>query len=180
MEISKQELQELLTNILLAANATPKPLNPLEQKEYDEKVKAEKRKAQAMVHMARIESEAQKNKRYGCTHSRYANGHRLAGYACPKGQGEWVTQAQMHNHGIASMICQRCSTIWLWKPSAEEIQAIIDGALVGSAPPEESKCLTESCPYCNVMFTKEDYTAKHNEAECKAKHEKAVAEFSAV
>lgn len=170
MEISKEELQNLLAAAIAAGVAESKKMNPLEEEEFKKQMELKRRRDMMQVEMGRIEEEAAKRKRYGCSHSRYANGHKLAGHPCPKGQGEWVTNGQMHSKGVASLICQRCGTAWIFRPDADEVQAIIDGGLSGMAPPDDSKCLGQRCSTCNEFFTPGEYES-HNKVACKAKYE---------
>ena len=167
-----EQVQKLLESVV----AKTQQLNPLEQKQYNETLELEKRKARAMVHFAKAEELARQRKLNGCTHSRYPNGHKLAGHPCKKGTGEWTTAGQVHGHGIASMICLRCSNIWIFRASLEEMQAIVDGALAGAAPPEEERCLTETCQYCNRVFTKVEFgnPAVHDIAACRAAYDREV------
>lgn len=170
MEISKEELQQILATAVGAAVAEVKKMNPLEEEKFKKEMELKKRRDMMQVEMGRIEEESARRKRFGCSHSRYPNGHRLAGHPCPKGQGEWVTGGQMHSKGVASIICLRCGTAWLFKPDADEVQAIIDGGLVGMAPPNESKCLMQRCSWCNDFMTPAEFST-HDVKACKAKYE---------
>lgn len=163
-------LKDLLPGLMEATVRAVKAPNPVEERQMKEQLENDKRRMQAMLYFSRAQAEADWTKKHGCTHSRYANGHRQAGHPCPKGQGEWVTQAQVHGHGIASVICLRCSTIWLWKATADELQAILDGNLAGAAPPLEERCLSECCLYCHKMFSKAEF-AEHDQETCQRRME---------
>lgn len=168
MEISKEELQQLMSSVIGVALAESKKMNPLEQKAFDEQIEKDKRRRMMMVQLGKIEEEAARRKKYGCTHSRHPSGHKLAGHPCPRGQGEWVTGGQLHSRGIASVICLRCATTWLFRPRQEDIQGIIDGGLAGVAPPDDDSCLSQRCRSCSEFFTQDEYEA-HDKDACKAK-----------
>lgn len=136
--ISKEDLKD----ILAAAIGAAKAMNPLEEKAYKEKLAQEERKAKMVVALGRVEEEAALRKRNGCSHSRHASG-KLAGHACPKGQGEWVTSGQMHSNGKATMVCERCSTTWHWEPTVAERDYIENAGMLGMAPPEESRLIKD-------------------------------------
>ena len=170
MEISKEELQQILATAVGAAVAEVKKMNPLEEEKFHKEMELKKRRNRMQVEFAKIEEEAARRKKFGCTHSRYPSGHRLAGNMCPRGQGEWMTSGQVNSKGIASMICVRCASVWLFKVNTEEMQNIIDGGLAGVAPPEESVCLHQRCYWCSDFFTQDEYKA-HDKDACKAKAE---------
>lgn len=170
MEISKEELQQILATAVGAAVAEVKKMNPIEQEQFDKQVEEKKRKRQFMAYLGRIEEEAMRRRRFGCSHSRWPSGHKLAGHPCPRGQGEWTTGGQMHGKGIATVICTRCATTWIFRASADETQAIIDGGLAGMAPPDESVCLHQRCNWCSEFFTHKEFS-EHDVKACKAKAE---------
>lgn len=137
--LSKQELQELLTNAIKAATA----MNPLQQKQYEEEMAKEERRKQMVVQIGQIEAEKQKARKLGCSHSRHPlSSGKMAGHACAKGQGEWTTAGQLTGAGgeLASMICQRCGWVWQWKPTSQEREYISEAGMLGMAPPSDDRC----------------------------------------
>ena len=137
-KMSKQDLIDIVS----AAVAASHQLNPIEQRKYEQELETQKRKDRAMVELAKAEEEAAKRKKYGCTHSRLPmSAGKYGGHAAPKGQGEWVTGGQMHDDDTATMICQRCSWTWHWKPTLQERQYIEQSGMMGMAPPDESRLI---------------------------------------
>ena len=136
--------EEVLTRILANAIQAGNKLNPLEQKKYDEEIAAQKRKDLAARQLAKIEQEAMENKKRSCTHSRLPmSAGKFGGHSAPKGQGEWVTGGQMHGDDTATLICQRCSWTWHWKPTLQERQYIEQQGMMGMAPPDESRLIKQ-------------------------------------
>lgn len=174
MEISKEDLQKLLREVVAGAVAEARRMNPLEQRKYDEDLKREQRRREMMVELGRIEDAARARRKYGCSHQRYpASAGKLAGHPCPNGQGEWTTGGQPHTGGLISLICTRCSTIWVWRATGEEYQFAVDTGMAGMAPPMESRCLSECCPWCNKMFTK-DELKEHDPSKCHSRRQAAI------
>lgn len=124
-----------LENILRAATAP----NALEQKKLDEEMEREKRRARLSVELARVEEEARWRRQNSCSHSC----NEKTGASVAKGTGRWITGGQVHGDGNASLICQRCATIWRFKPTPEELDYInnSEGGLMGYAPPPIERCI---------------------------------------
>jgi hypothetical protein len=138
--LTKQDLIEIVSAAVAAAHQ----LNPIEQRKYEQELQAQKRKDLAAVQLAKIEEENLRNRKNSCSHSRYpmAMG-KLGGHNCPKGQGEWTTGGQMHDDDTATMICQRCSWTWHWKPALQERQYIEQNGMMSMAPPDESRLIKQ-------------------------------------
>src|SRR5271165_5128849 len=71
VNLSKQELQDMMASILQVALRENNKLNPLEQKKYDEEVAKEKRRSQMVVALGQAEEQAMKQKKGRCSHSRW-------------------------------------------------------------------------------------------------------------
>jgi len=144
MSITPEQLQEILRTVV----AESKRLNPIEQKEFDEKMKAEKRRLEMVKTMGQIEEQAQRNKRNGCSHMRYpATAGKLSGMSAPRGGlgAEWTTGGQAYQDGTAVIICTRCSTTWRFRPSADYYAVILQNGLGGSPPPPQEETICEGC-----------------------------------
>jgi len=140
VNLSFEQLKELISS----AVAESHKMNPLQQKEYDDKIKAEKRKAMMVVELGKAEEQAMNLKKHGCSHSRHGMGAgKLAGHACAKGTGEWTTGGQVHGDGTATMVCTRCSYTWHWQPTSQEREYIDNSGMLGMAPPVESRLIKE-------------------------------------
>lgn len=140
--LTKDELQELLSNAVAAAIGAAKALNPLEQKKYDEALAADERRKQMMVALGKIEEESARRKKEGCSHCRWPmSAGRNAGSAAPKGQGEWCTSGQIHGYDTIGLICQRCGTVWVYRATPQELEYAQQAGLLGMAPPPDSRLL---------------------------------------
>jgi len=117
----------------------------LEQKEIDAALEREKRKAKAMVELAKAEEEHMRRRKFGCSHMRYPEGGPRAGLDCPKGTaaGQWTTGGQVHGNGTATTLCLRCGWTWTWKPSFSELEYINSNGLLGQAPPPADRVIHE-------------------------------------
>jgi hypothetical protein len=134
VSLSYEQLQALLSAVLKEAN---KP-NALEQKQIDAEMEREKRRALLAVELGKAEEQARWRRQNSCSHS----AHEKTGESVPYGKGKWTTGGQMHTDGTASLICQRCATIWRWKATPDEQEFIINGpGLLGCAPPEIERCV---------------------------------------
>lgn len=137
---TKEEFQNFLT--ALRDMAQPK-MNPLEQKKFEEEAQKDARRNQMQVELAKVEMAKQKQRKEGCSHCRWpATAGKKGGHAAPRGQGEWVTQAQLHEqNGTIDLMCQRCTWIWRWKATPEEISYMKDndGGMAGFPPPSEDR-----------------------------------------
>lgn len=143
LNLSFEQLKELIS----AAVAESHKMNPIQQKEYDDKINAAKRKALMVVELGKAEEQAMKMKKEGCSHSRHGMGAgKLAGHACAKGKGEWTTGGQLHGDGTATMVCTRCSYTWHWQPTNQEREYVGDAGMLGMSPPEESRLIKEPEP----------------------------------
>ncbi len=142
--ITPEQLQEILATVIKEA----KSLNPLEQKKFDEDMKQERRRAKMVASLGRAEEEAQRAKRDRCSHMRYgANMGKNSGLSAPKGAmgAEWCTSGQAYQDGTALIICERCSTTWRFKPTAEFYSVIVQNGLLGEAPPPPEMTLCNGC-----------------------------------
>ena len=136
--LTKQDLIDIVS----AAVAASHQLNPIEQRKYKQELEAQERKDRAMVELGKAEEQAMWNKKHGCSHSRFPMSMgKLGGHPCPKGQGEWTTGGQLHSPDLATMICQRCSWVWQWKPTRAEFEYIEQNGMMGMAPPDESRLI---------------------------------------
>jgi hypothetical protein len=144
--MANEELKGLtkqdLIDIVSAAVAASHQLNPIEQRKYEQELQAQKRRDLAAINLAKIEEENMRNRKNGCSHSRYpmAMG-KLGGHNCPKGQGEWTTGGQLHSQDLATMICQRCSWTWQFKPTKAEYEYIEQNGMMGMTPPDDSRLI---------------------------------------
>lgn len=130
--LTKEQFQDLLTTL------QSKPMNPLEQKKFEEEMEREKRRNLMQTESARIEMEKQRSRKFGCTHSRDKDGN-----AAPRGQGTWTTQGQVHGDDTITLICLRCAFEWHFKGTSYERDAAVNAAhgLLGMAPPEDSRLI---------------------------------------
>ena len=147
---SREQVQELLDRQQkmfegLADKLTK--LNPLDQRKLDEALENERRRALAIVEFGKIEEESERRKKNSCSHMRYPAGHRLSGHSCPKGTlgGEWTTGGQAYQNGTAMVICNRCSSVWMFRPSPEIYTVIVQNGLMGEAPPREEDTICIGC-----------------------------------
>jgi hypothetical protein len=132
-------LQELLKTAI--AEATK--LNPIEQRKLDEEIQKDRKRNQMMVQLGKIEEEAAERRRNGCSHMRDAK----TGDGVPRNHptGEWTTSGQAYQNGTAVIICQRCSSTWLFKPEPNYYNAILQNGLLKAPPPPDELTM---CPGC--------------------------------
>jgi len=137
INISKEDLKELL----MAVANSGKSMNPLEQKEYDEKIEKEKRKALLVKQLGEDEERQMSNRKNGCSHCV----DKETGQPVPRGTGRWCTQGQVHSNDVISLICMRCSTVWYWKGTPNERAYAIDAehGLLYQPPPSEDRLITD-------------------------------------
>lgn len=148
ISITPEQLQELLRTAIQEAVGQATKLNPIEQRKLDEELAKDRRRNQMMIQLGKIEEEAARAKRDGCSHMRHPAGSgKLAGHSAPKGSlgAEWCTGGQAYQDGTAMIICLRCSSTWLFRPDANYYNAILQNGLLGEAPPSEHQTI---CPGC--------------------------------
>jgi hypothetical protein len=141
LSITAEQLQEMMRAILVESK---KP-TLLEQREIDKATAEDHRRDQMMIQMAKIEEEAQRKKKFGCSHMRYVAGTRNGGHAAPKGafNAEWATSGQGLQDGTAVWVCQRCSTAIRFKPDSNQYNEILQNGMLGYAPPPEEQVVLE-------------------------------------
>src|SRR5215470_4966317 len=137
---------EQLSKIITAAVTAAKAPNPVEAKEIEKQIEADKRRSLMQVEMAKAEEENTKRKKYGCTHSRYPMSMgKQGGHAAPKGTGEWTTGGQLCGRNPktgtprAVLICQRCSWTWTFEPTIQELDFINESGMMGMTPPTKER-----------------------------------------
>ena len=141
--ISKEQLQTIMAMFTEAVKAARAP-NVLEEKQLKEEMEREKRKALLAVEVGKVEEEKIRRRKHGCSHQRFPQGHKQAGWDAPKGAGgEWCTSGQMNSDGTALTICQRCAWSWKWKPNYQESEYINNVGLLGFAPPAPERIIWE-------------------------------------
>ena len=69
LNITAEQLQEMMTQVVTAAVAESKRLNPIEERKLQEQMEADKRRALLSVQLARDEAAAQNRKKHGCSHT---------------------------------------------------------------------------------------------------------------
>ena len=140
VELSPDQLQQLLTKAVAAGVAEATKMNPLEEKRYLEELEREERRNKLAVELGKAEEEALRKKRDACTHSRDKEGN-----AVSRGSGIWTTQGQVHGNERITLLCMRCATTWTWKATADEREAVSNSAhgLMGWAPPAEDRLIRE-------------------------------------
>lgn len=138
MYLTKDALKELLETVMSSARR----MTPLEEKKYKEEIDKENRRMQMMKVLGQAEEEAMARKRDSCSHCVDPR----TGDSVARGQGVWITQGQVHNNDVISLICLRCSTVWYFKGTPAERNASIDGAhgLAGAAPPPAHRLIPDT------------------------------------
>jgi hypothetical protein len=142
------QVQELIKTAIATAVAESNKLNPIEQRKFDEEIGRERRRNMMMVELGKIEEASAKRRRSGCSHLRYpANAGKLAGHGAPPGTSgaEWTTAGQAYQNGTAALMCQRCQSIWLFRPAPEYLADIRENGMLGIPPPEEQNVLCIGC-----------------------------------
>lgn len=137
--MSPEDLQALLRTAIAEAVK----LNPIEQRKLDEELAREKRKSMMMVQLGKIEEEAARAKRENCSHMRDAKTGDSVARNAPN--GEWTTGGQAYQDGTAMVICVRCSSTWLFRPSPEYYNVILQNGLRGAPPPPEHMTICNGC-----------------------------------
>lgn len=163
MEITHQQLQDMMAKTVAAAIAEMKKPNALELRQIEEAEAAEKRRAQMVKALGQAEAEAMRKRKSGCTHSVWPNSAgRLAGHSAPRGEGQWCTGGQQHGDGTISVICLRCANTWTFKATNEELQSVPDSGLLGAPVPPAERWI-QTCGYCNQPITGDKEYQKHIE-----------------
>lgn len=148
--MTPEQLQELLKTAIGEAVAQATRLNPIEERKLAEELAKERRRNMMMIQLGKIEEEAARNRRDGCSHMRDAK----TGDSVPRSwpTGEWTTSGQAYQNGTAVIICQRCSSTWLFKPDPNYYSAIIQNGLLKAQPPPEELTMCPGCfelkPHC--------------------------------
>ena len=135
LSLTASQLQSIIETAVRAASAP----NALEQKRLDEEIEHERRRALLAVELGRVEEESRWRRQNSCTHSK----NEKTGNPVSKGKGIWCTGGQIHGNSVATLICQRCATIWQFKPTPEERDYIenAEGGLLGFPPPPLERCV---------------------------------------
>lgn len=134
--LSATDLQRIIESAVKAAVAP----NALEAKQMQEALERDRRRTLLAVELGRVEEEARWRRQNSCTHSADAK----TGEPVTKGTGRWTTSGQVHGDDSASLICQRCSTLWKFVPTREEREFILNGpGLLGYAPPPIERCINK-------------------------------------
>lgn len=156
IELTPEKLQELM----LAVIKQTQQLNPIEQKKLDEELRKEHRRSLLAVELGRAEDERIRRLRDGCSHMRDPR----TGDSVPRGSafGEWTTSGQAYQNGLASLICMRCSSIWLFKPSPENYNGILQNGLLKQPPPPEDLTYCLGCLNMKKECRCEALRAIHN------------------
>src|SRR5438552_1230445 len=123
VELSPDQLQQLLVKAVAAGVAEATKMNPLEEKRYKEELEREERRNKLAVELGKAEEEALRKKRDACSHSRDKEGNGVS-----RGQGIWTTQGQIHGNECITLICMRCATTWTWKGTMAERDAANNSA----------------------------------------------------
>lgn len=144
-----EEIQNLLKTAISEAIAAANKMNPIEQRKFDEDMAKERRRNQMMLQLGKIEEESARQKREGCSHMRDAK----TGDGVPRNHptGEWTTGGQAYQNGIAGIICQRCSSMWLFRPEANYYNSILQNGLLKAPPPPVELTI---CPGCFELMPK--------------------------
>lgn len=137
--LTKEGLQELLKAVLSENNK----LNPIEQKQLEEQMQKEHRRSMLVVELGKQEEEKERRQKLGCSHRRDPETGDSVSKDSPIGQ--WTTGGQAYQNGLASIICTRCSTTWLFKPSPDYYAIILQNGLMRVAPPPAHQCYCYGC-----------------------------------
>lgn len=140
--------QEQLQDLLRAVMSQPRQMNPLEEQTFNQFKERERRRTELALAMGRAEEENMRRKREGCSHMRYsANAGRLSGNAAPKGaiNAEYTTGGQAYKNGLAGLMCTRCQTVWMFRPTPEQYSEIAENGLMGMPPPDSQYQVCIGC-----------------------------------
>lgn len=136
--LTPKQLQDMLAAVL----AQSQQLNPLEQRKLDEEMKKEHRRNLLMVELGKQEEERERRRKFGCSHKRDPRTGDAVGKDMP---GEWCTGGQAFQNGLAMMICLRCATPWLFRPTPNYYNDILQSGLLKQPPPPESQLYCMGC-----------------------------------
>lgn len=143
-----EQVQQLIKTAVETAITSAKALNPVEQKRFDEEMERDRRRTQMMIQLGKVEEEAAYRRKNGCTHKRYnMSAGKHGGEMAPRdaSNADWMTGGQAYQNGLASLICLRCQTVWMFRPTPEYYSAIMQNGLYGEAPPPEKDTLCIGC-----------------------------------
>lgn len=138
--MNEDQLASVFAKAVEAAVKAARAPNPLEQREIDKQIEADKRRSMMIVELGKAEEEVMRRKRDDCTHSRHSMSMgSLGGHAAPRGQGEWTTGGQMLGRKKAVLVCTRCAWTWVFQPTDAEAEFIEQTGLRGFPPPTKEK-----------------------------------------
>lgn len=143
-----EQVQQLIKTAVETAIGAANRMNPIEQRKYDDEMDRERRRSEMMLQLGKIEEEAARRRREGCTHMTFTmSAGKRAGEMAPLGSAnaEWKTGGQAYQNGLASLVCLRCQTVWLFKPTPEYYSAIVQNGLLGEAPPPPKDTICIGC-----------------------------------
>lgn len=152
VNMTAEQLQEVLTKVLSTGIAEAKRMNPVEEDQYEKQMETKLRRELASIEHARVEEEAQKRKMLGCPHHVDKEGNPCR----PQDGGKWITQGQVHSEGLLSLLCLRCNKTWMWKGTAEEISLALENGMKRWNPParERVDAYLKSVEDRDMMFAK--------------------------
>jgi len=134
------EQWELMQKLVVAAVTASKALNPIEQKKLREEMERERRQKKLGVMLGHAEEMQRWTHQNSCTHSR----DKSSGEPVPKGTATWTTGGQFHaTNQTASLVCLRCGTMWRFKVSEQQREAIEQKGMLGMAPPDLKYCINK-------------------------------------
>lgn len=143
-----EQVQQLIKSAVESAVLAANKMNPIEQRKFDEEAERDRKRTEMMIQLGKIEEEAARRRKEGCTHMTYTmSAGKKAGEMAPVGaaNSEWKTGGQAYQNGLASLVCLRCQTVWLFKPTPEYYSAIMQNGLLGEAPPPPQDTMCIGC-----------------------------------
>lgn len=140
VEISKSELQEIMTAAITASKQAP-AMNPLEQRKFDDEDAKDRRRDLLGAELAKVEMEKRWRDQNACSHSV----DRQTGDAVPRGTGKWITGGQAYQDGTAALHCLRCKFVWRFRPTPEQFAVIVQNGMYAFAPPPDEQTLCNGC-----------------------------------
>lgn len=143
VNLTFEQLQELMSKVVASAVAESKKLNPIEERKLKEQLEADRRRALLAVQLAKDETSAMMRKKYGCSHMADLK----TGQPVQKGAfgGNWTTGGQVHSNGTITLVCLRCNWEWRFKATDAEKQYALDAehGLLYFPPPGDERLLKE-------------------------------------